>query len=132
MRNQRIKTKRSYLLALFGLPFFLVGVGFLFWSVIPTFYDAWRMQSWPLVEGELLHAKLSVSHSDDSVTYGAEARYAYNILGRDFEHDRVAINSGNDNIGDFQESLGRKLEALKHQGQPVTVYYNPADPQQAV
>jgi len=130
--NQPIKTERSYGLALFGLPFFLVGAGFLIWSVIPALYDGWRMQAWPSVSGSLTHADLIASHSDGSTTYRAEARYTYNILGRQFTHDRVAINSGGDNIGDFQEKLGRRLERLHRQGQPVAIFYDPADPQDAV
>ena len=117
---------------LFGLPFFLVGAGFLLWSVIPTLYDGWRMQSWATVYGQLTHADLSVNHSDDSTTYSVDARYHYTISGREFSHDRVAINSGGDNIGDFQQDLGRRLEYLHANHQPVTVFYNPADPADAV
>ena len=117
---------------LFGLPFFLVGAGFLLWSVIPTLYDGWRMQSWATVYGQLTHADLSVNHSDDSTTYSVDARYHYTISGREFSHDRVAINSGGDNIGNFQQDLGRRLEYLHANHQPVTVFYNPADPADAV
>jgi hypothetical protein len=130
--NQPIKTERSYGLALFGLPFFMVGAGFLFWSVIPTIYDGWRMQSWPSVSGKLTHADLVSSHSDGSTTYRVEARYTYNVLGRQFSHDRVTINSGGDNIGDFQEKLGRRLEGHYRQRQPVTIFFNPSNPEDAV
>jgi len=117
---------------LFGLPFFLAGVGFLFWSVIPALYDGWRMQSWLSVNGALTHADLVVSHSDDSTTYRADARYSYNVLGRQFSHDRVAIHDGGDNIGKFQQDLGRQLESMHRRHQSVTVFYNPADPSDAV
>jgi len=130
--SQPVKTERSYLLMLFGLPFFLVGIGFLFWSVIPTLYDGWRMQSWLLVNGSLTHADLVVSYSDDSTTYRVDAQYSYNVLGRRFKHDRVAINSGGDNIGVFQEDLGRQLKSLHRNNRPVTVFYKPADPADAV
>jgi hypothetical protein len=132
MPDQQIKTERSYLMVIFGLPFFLVGVGFLFWSILPTLYDVWRMQEWLPVDGKLLHADLVTSHSDGSTTYRAEARYTYDVLGRQFWHDRIAINSGADNIGDFQEKLGRQLQALQRRSETVVVYYNPADPQDAV
>jgi len=130
--NRPIKTERSYGLVLFGLPFFLVGAGFLFWSVIPTLYDGWRMQSWSSVSGHITHADLIASQSDGSTTYRTEARYRYQVLGRLFHHDRVAINGGGDNIGDFQEKLGRQLERFHQQQQPITVFYNPVDPQDAI
>ena len=117
---------------LFGLPFFLVGAGFLFWSVIPTLYNGWNMQSWPSVSGQLSHANLAVNHSDDSMTWSVEARYNYAVLGRQFSNDRVAINSGGDNIGSFQQDLGRRLEYLHTNHLPVTVFYDPTDPANAV
>ena len=117
---------------LFGLPFFLVGIGFLVWSVIPTFYDGWRMASWPATAGQLTHAELAVNHSDDSTTYQAKARYTYEVSGRRYASDRVAINSGSDNIGDFQHRIGRHLEGIQRHGRPVNVFYNPADPQDSV
>lgn len=117
---------------LFGLPFFLVGVGLLFWSVIPTLYDGWRMQSWSSVNGQLTYADLKVNHSSDSTTYGVEARYRYSVLGQQFSHDRPAINSGSDNMGDFQEQLGRSLERLYSSRQPVTVFYDPENPRDAI
>ena len=127
-----VRTERSYLLMLFGLPFFLVGIGFLFWSIIPTLYDSWRMQSWLSVNGHLTYADLIVSHSDDSTTYRVDARYRYDVLGRQFTNDRVGINSGGDNIGDFQQQLGRQLENSLRRGQTVPVYFDPSNPQDSV
>jgi len=119
-------------LILFGLPFFLVGIGLLFWLVIPTLYEHQQMQSWPSVNGTLTHAELHSGTSDGSTTYRADAQYSYNVRGRDYEHDRVAINGGSDNISDFQENLGRHLQNLYQQQYPVTVYYNPDNPADAV
>ena len=133
--EQSIKTERSYGLVVFGLIFFLVGAGFLFWSVIPTLYDGWQMQSWSSVNGRLTHARLIVNESndpDEATTYRASGRYTYQVLGSGYRHDRVAINSGSDNIGDFQQRLGSWLKNHYQQNQPVTVFYNPADPADAV
>lgn len=111
-----------------GLLLFLVGLAFLWWSIIPTIHDYWRMQSWQSVDGRLNHAEL-VSDAD---TYQVRAQYSYSVMGREFDSNRVAINSGSDNIGDFQELLGRRLVNLYDQDYPVTVYYNPDDPSDAV
>jgi hypothetical protein len=50
----------------------------------------------------------------------------------EYSGERVAIHSGSDNIGDFQQQLGRQLERLHRNQTPVPVYYNPSDPNQAV
>ena len=130
--NQKVKTHRSYVLVIFGAIFFIVGMGFLLWSVIPTIYDSYRMQYWSSVQGELISAKRSISRSQDSTTYQALAEYRYSVDGQSYKNDRVAINSGADNIGSFQSDLGRKLENSLSRKSPVTVYYNPQNPSDAL
>ena len=105
-----VKTQKSWFLALFGLPFFCVGAGFLLLSIIPTLYDAARMVSWPETPGTLLQARLVTSHSNKSATYQVESEYRYNVDGRDYRGSRVAIGSGADNVGDFQQTLGNRLQ----------------------
>jgi hypothetical protein len=128
----QVKRERSWGLGLFGLPFFGVGIGFLLFSVLPTLYDGWRMASWPSSMATLSQAQLTRSTSDGSTTYGVAARYRYQVAGRDYQGERVAINSGSDNIGDFQQQLGSRLEHLYRNNLPVTVYYNPVAPSEAL
>jgi len=130
--NHEVKTKRGWPMVVFGLVFFLVGAGFLVMSVIPTLHDGWQMQSWFSVQGRMLSADLRVNRSDDSTTYQAVGRYAYEVGGRHFENDRVAINSGSDNIGDFQQRLASKLRHHQHNHYPITVWYNPSNPADSV
>ena len=127
-----VNTQRSIWLMVFGLPFLLVGIGFLLWSIVPTLYDAWRMQDWRTTQGTLSHARLTTSRSSDSTTYGVEARYRYSVGGYDFTGSRVAINSGNDNVGRFQQDLGHLLEHRLRNHQPVDVYYDPSRPADSV
>jgi hypothetical protein len=127
-----VKTEKSWFLALFGLPFFCVGAGFLLLSVVPTLYDAARMASWPETPGTLLQAQLVTSHSSKSTTYRAESEYRYNVDGRDYRGSRVAIGSGADNVGDFQKTLGNRLENAYRTSQKVSVWYDPANPNDAV
>lgn len=128
----QLKRERSWGLVLFGLPFFAVGAGFLLLSVLPTLYDGWRMTSWAQTSATLDSATLTRSHSDGSTTYGIEASYHYQVAAMGYQGARVAINRGNDNIGNFQQQLGLRLEHLKRNNLPVTVYYNPGDPAEAV
>jgi hypothetical protein len=125
------KRIRSWFLATFGFPFFAVGVYFIFNTAV-SLIDAMQMASWQQTQGSLISAKLSHHSSDDSTTYKAEARYRYRVNGVEYSGERVAIHSGSDNIGDFQQQLGRQLERLHRNQTPVPVYYNPSDPNQAV
>lgn len=127
-----VKTERSWFIALFGLPFFCVGAGFLLFSIVPTLHDAWRMASWPETQGVLLQARLITDTSGDSTTYRVEAEYRYNIAGRSYRHNRVAIGENADNIGDFQQTLGKRLEMALRNEQPVSVWYDPENPESAV
>jgi hypothetical protein len=129
---KKIKIECSWLLGLFGLPFFAVGFGFLILSVLPSLYDGWQMASWSQTTATLLHAQLTSSTSDGSTTYGIGASYRYRVNGRDYSNDRVAISGGSDNVGSFQQQLGSRLEHHYQNNLPVTVYYNPADPSEAL
>ncbi|MES9946794.1 MAG: DUF3592 domain-containing protein [Candidatus Thiodiazotropha sp.] len=125
------KRIRSWLLAIFGLPFFAIGLFFIYKTAVSVF-DAVQMASWEQAQGSLISAEVSHHRSDDTTTYQAEARYRYQVNGVEYSGDRVAIHGGSDNIGDFQQQLGRQLQKLYRKQQPVPVYYDPSDPNQAV
>lgn len=127
------KSQRIWFLVLFGLIFFCVGAGFLLLSIVPTLYDAARMASWPETPGTLLQARLISKHSqDNSTTYQATAEYRYTVDGHTHHNDRVAINSGSDNVGDFQQKLGNRLENAYRTGRTISVWYDPGNPVDAV
>jgi hypothetical protein len=132
MVNLHTKTRRSLLLVIFGLPFFLFGTGLLVFFVIPSVHDYSRMQSWLSVPGKLTTASLSPGGSSSSGTQKVEARYRYTIEGVGYTNDRVAITTASDNIGDFQKKLGGQLVRQYRSGQPVTVWYDPADPYDSI
>jgi hypothetical protein len=131
MQWTKEKRIRSWFMVIFGLPFFAVGLFFIFKTAVSLF-DAVQMASWQQTQGALISAKLSHHRSDDSTTYKAEARYRYRVNGVEYSGERVAIHSGSDNIGDFQQQLGRQLEQLYRNQEPVPVYYNPSNPSEAV
>ncbi|WP_240515559.1 DUF3592 domain-containing protein [Acidovorax kalamii] len=121
-----------WVMGLFALPFAAVGVGMLLLSVLPTLYDWSRMQFWQPVNATLLAASLNSSRSSKSTSYHVTARYRYEVAGRAYEGERVAISGGGDNVGDFQEALGERLEQALRAGQPVQVWVNPSHPADAV
>ena len=122
----------TWAMALFALPFAAVGVGMLLFGVLPTLYDWGRMQGWQPVPATLVSARLETSRGSKSTTYSVSASYRYQVGGRDYQGQRVAIGSGADNIGDFQEQLGERLEAAQREGQPVQAWVNPSNPHEAV
>lgn len=121
-----------WVMGLFALPFAAVGVGMLLLSVLPTLYDWSRMQFWQPVNATLLAASLNSSRSSKSTSYHVTARYRYTVAGQVYEGERVAISGGGDNVGDFQEALGERLEQALRAGQPVQVWVNPSHPADAV
>jgi len=122
--------KGRIFLILFGLPFFGIGVWML-WSIGSAFTDAWHMQSWQPTEARLIQAGYYSHSGDDSYTYEAYAIYAYTIGGQEFTSDRVSITGGADNIGDYQQDMGRKLSAAFGRGEAITIYVDPNDPREA-
>lgn len=126
------KKTSFWVLALFALPFAAGGLGMLVLGVLPTLYDWGRMRVWTPVPATLTSARLETSRGRKSTTYGVSANYRYQLAGRDYEGQRVAIGSGHDNIGDFQQELGERLEAAQREGRTVPAWVNPSDPREAV
>ncbi|RQO83599.1 DUF3592 domain-containing protein [Acidovorax sp. FJL06] len=126
------KRQGQWLLGLLALPFAAVGVGLLILSVLPTLYDWSRMQFWQPVDATLVSAHLESSGSSKSTSFHVTASYRYQVAGRDYEGERVAISGGADNVGDFQEALGERLEQALRSGQAVRAWVNPANPAEAV
>jgi hypothetical protein len=116
----------------FSLLFVVFGGGFFVLMVYPDIGDWMSAQSWQPVNATLLSAELQSHPSSKSTTYEATATYRYRFNGRDYSSNRVALSKGADNIGSFQQSLGRKLERLYQAQQPVRAWVNPQNPGQAL
>jgi hypothetical protein len=121
-----------WLLVLFGLPFAAAGIGMFSFLVLPTLTDWHAMKSWVPVQAELIDARLESHRGDDSTTWQAVASYRYGYGGNRWTSDRVAVSGGADNIGSFQEDLGGELERAFRDGEPITVFVDPRQPQNAV
>jgi len=123
--------KGRIFLLLFALPFFGVGV-WMAWSTASTVYDVRQMKQWLPVSAQLTRAGWDTHSGDDSDTYEAYAAYTYQVDGTIYHGDRVSIGGGSDNIGDFQQDLGRRLQSALSRGEYITVYVNPENPADAV
>jgi hypothetical protein len=116
---------------LFALPFAAVGV-WMGWSIGSTLHDAWQMRDWVQVEAELLAGGYETRSGDESDTYEAYAEYRYHYAGRVYKGDRVSTASGADNIGDYQQDIGRHLGAAHSRGERIRVYVDPGHPSQSI
>lgn len=119
-------------MALFALPFMIVGLIFLFGAIGWPLYDGWRMRSWQPVHAHLVEAELLTRTSRGGPTYGVHASYRYEFDGVQHTGRRAAIMSGTDNVTNFNLELGRRLEQILESGGRVTAYVNPERPQEAV
>jgi hypothetical protein len=119
-------------LMLFALPFAAVGVGALVWSGW-TLLD-WRdAASWVPASAEIVTLELEEHNDDDGgSTYETTATYRYDYGGTRYTGTRVAIDTGADNIGGFQQRLYYDLRKALDSGTTVTVYVDPDDPNSAV
>lgn len=129
---ERARSRRRWGLALFSLPFTAVGIGVLAFLLVPWLADGLSARTWHQGEAHLSGAGLRVSAGDDATTYRAWARYTYVYAGREYSGERVALDRSGDNIGDFQQKLGRTLERAFEDGRPVPVWIDPDDPSVAV
>lgn len=118
-------------LALFALPFALVGVAMGVWAG-SDLLEWRRMRAWKPADCVILHTGLEASRGSDSTTWRVTARYRYEIDGRVFVNDRVAITVGSDNIGNFHQALYKRLKGHQSRGTPAVCWVNPLDPRDAV
>jgi hypothetical protein len=116
---------------LFGLPFLAVGVWML-WSISSGFYDVWQMRAWVQVDARLTRAGYETHSGDDSDTYEVYAEYTYSYGGERFTGSRVSLGGGADNIGDYQQDMGRRLQSEAASGGNIVVYVDPEEPRASI
>src|SRR5262245_29631373 len=118
-------------LALFALPFAAFGVGAFVWGALTLLH--WHAaRGWVEVPAQLISVELEEHVDEDSTTYQATATYSYAYAGQEYTSNRVAIDTGSDNIGDFQQRLYSGLRAAHERGAPITAYVDPEEPANAV
>lgn len=117
---------------------FLVAIPFAGFGVVMTGWvvrDLWTysaIQSWDATPAKLLEVALKGKRNGKGGSLRATARYRYEVDGKSYECERVALHTEADNIGSFQRERGGELERLLKHEQPITAYVNPDDPTQAI
>ncbi|HEX8324707.1 MAG TPA: DUF3592 domain-containing protein [Tepidisphaeraceae bacterium] len=128
---RRSERSGSTAIIVFGGVFVLIGVvAFFFTAVRPT-YRAYQAKRWPTTNGVVLQSRLKWdSHTRSPTAYRPDIRYGYTVDGRAFESSAYDVGGG------FVSSRFNRIVFgvvdAHPPGQPVTVYYDPDDPADAV
>ena len=125
------KKQKPWGMLLFSLPFAGVGLGMLFFSVLPTLYDGLRMSAWPTTPARVISAELQ-THRGDSTTYQAMGHYRYSVNGESYTGSRLGISSSADNVGDWHQRISSRLSSAQRSQSTIPVYYNPGNPAEAI
>jgi Protein of unknown function (DUF3592) len=120
-------------LGIFVLVFALGGM-YLVYLGIKNMRKAQVAQSWPYAAGQVTGVDVGESQSTDSdgdrhTSYYPIVRYAYVVNGQSFAGDKLAFGprTGSGRLAKAQAMANRYTV-----GAPVTVYYNPENPEDAV
>jgi hypothetical protein len=113
---------------------FALGGAYLVYLGIKNMRKAQASQSWPSTSGQVTGVDVGESRSTDSdghhhTSYYPIVRYTYVVNGQSFSGDKLAFGP--------RTASGRyaKAQAVASRyavGAPVTVYYNPENPEDAV
>ena len=123
--------KGRIVLSLFALPFLGIG-GWMAYAICSDLWQAQQMDGWLPTEAALLRAGYETHSGEDSDTYSTYAEYSYAVADRTYRNDRVSIAGGADNIGDYQQAIGRRLADALQRNETITIYVNPANPSDSV
>lgn len=109
----------------------------LIWTCLVLFFDGvigrnivnqLRSRSFASTEGRILSSKVSEISGSDSITYGADIRYEFQVNGLRYESDRLHYGEMSTDDGVW----ARKIVNTYPAGSTQPVYYDPVDPTQSV
>ncbi|MBN1536535.1 MAG: DUF3592 domain-containing protein [Anaerolineales bacterium] len=118
-----------------GFILIFAGLGvFLIYSAIKGRQKAGESQQWPSTAGQIAEARVTRSmHTDSdgdtSYSYAPHVRYTYQVGGQEFTGDKITFG-----FTKTHSSESKAQQALSRfpLGGQVSVYYNPASPEEAV
>lgn len=84
--------------------------------------------AWPMAPGQVLASGIGQENGENGVTYFPQVSYAYNVNGQTFQNQRIVFGGGQTG----NPAPAEKMAARYPAGSSVSVYFNPANPQDAV
>lgn len=130
-KNQQAGVEKEELptgcLRIFGLPFFVIGLGLLLWgfSMIKVWHDS---AQWPKAQAHIRSAEIKTYRgSKGGSTYNVVATYEYTYDSNKYIGTKVTIEDGaSSNYSAYVDQLNLLQNAKKH-NQTVEVFVNPSD-----
>ena len=120
------KIKSYGCIGLFFLPFVLVGIGTLFYSLF-NIYNSQKTQDWTRVIADVQNVKLDYHDDNDGGgTYVVNINYKYIINNKKYSGNRIAFGYGGNDTDDHS-SLFSRLENAKR----IVVFVDPNDGSEA-
>lgn len=114
---------------LFGLPFFLAGMGVMIFMCIVPMVKSVLAMNWERIPATVTESRMKTNYDSDGNTYKAIIKFRYRYQGREYEsdsYDFISFVSTSDRKG-----VQRKLDAAPA-GSDQTAYVNPGNPEEAV
>ncbi|MBI3039979.1 DUF3592 domain-containing protein [bacterium] len=119
-------------LALFGLPFLIIGVGFLYQS-LTLFWMYFQSDSWVKTPAIIINAELKDHYGDEGEkTYSIDAKYEYDWKGKKMKGNRVLIESGSSSGFQEKNEMYKLLIEHRNSGEPFLALVNPKKPEQSL
>src|SRR4051812_47775289 len=86
----------------------------------------WRTIGYATVEGQVTKCEVQEEPGDEGTSYEVAADYTYRVGGQQYTSDRVR------HLSMWGRGSATRFEQDHPPGSPVTIYYDPADPADAV
>jgi hypothetical protein len=84
--------------------------------------------AWPMAPGQVLASGIGQQSGENGMTYYPQVNYAYNVNGQTYQNQRIVFGGGQTgNRGPAEKTVARYPP-----GSSVSVYFNPANAQDAV
>ncbi|MBC2711526.1 MAG: DUF3592 domain-containing protein [Desulfosarcina sp.] len=129
------KKKSDRTLVIFTFLFPVAGIVVLYFGV-NALINGYESRNWPTVQGQISNSYVDRQHKSrpgttgSSIRYVARIGYEYTINGKTYYCDTIGF--GKSEYGSQKRSKALKYLEQYPKGKPVTVYYDPADPHNAV
>jgi hypothetical protein len=108
--------------------FVLVGMA-LTGAGVRFIWKARHSRTWPQTVGLIHLSEVKIDNSGDGTTYQARVRYSYTVDGTNYQAGRVYFG---DALFSGLKAHSDRIVRPYQKGEPITVYYNPRRPREAV
>ena len=121
----------SIFLAIFGVPFFAVGVLVLYFMVFSPYLTLKDSQNWPQVNARIVDLKFSLDSKTKEVKEHLSIEYEYDYEGKVYKSIDLYIDTNSP--GSLTEKeIYPPLKKAVDSGSNISAYANPSFPEQAV